>query len=193
MTEGLYIRRDTGLLLFEIKVIESNERELTEISSSTGIGLNLTEMKKIKEYFRQRGRNPTDVELQTIGQTWSEHCFHKTFKGNIIFKGKEIKSLFETYIVEATKKIAPKWCFSVFEDNAGVIEFDEDHAVCFGPPRTCRGTSVKAAAAPIRSRREIFTFRRLLVSFWFPIKIFLTLTNCNCLLPPSDSKANIKY
>jgi len=64
----------------------------------------LQEMKKVKEYFIKEGRNPTDVELQTIGQTWSEHCYHKTFKGKIMFNGKTIDSLFKTYIAKATQK-----------------------------------------------------------------------------------------
>jgi predicted membrane GTPase involved in stress response len=48
-----------------------------------GLALNLEEMEATRNYFRKKKRNPTDVELQTIGQTWSEHCYHKTFKGII--------------------------------------------------------------------------------------------------------------
>ena len=64
------------------------------------------------------------MELQTISQTWSEHCYHKTFKGKIQLDGKEIDSLFKTYIAKATKEIKAPWCFSVFEDNAGIVKFD---------------------------------------------------------------------
>ncbi len=45
------------------------------------LSLNLQEMKAIQSYFDRQGRNPTDIELETIAQTWSEHCKHKTFSG----------------------------------------------------------------------------------------------------------------
>ena len=129
MNVSLYIRRKTPFSLFEVNVLQASEQQLLEISRQLGIGLNLQEMKSVQEYFRQKGRNPTDVELQTIGQTWSEHCFHKTFKGKIKFDGKEIESLFRTYIAEATDVIKPKWCFSIFEDNAGIIRFDKGYGI----------------------------------------------------------------
>ena len=129
MIGSLYTRRNTPFPLFEVNMLEAGEQQLFEISRETGIGLNLQEMKAVQEYFRKRKRNPTDVELQTIGQTWSEHCFHKTFKGKIIFGGAEIDSLFKTYIVKATEEINPSWCFSVFEDNAGIIRFDKDYGI----------------------------------------------------------------
>jgi phosphoribosylformylglycinamidine synthase len=129
MTEGLYKRRKTPFSLFEARVLEANDEQLLEISRELGIVLNLQEMKKVKEYFAKEGQNPTDVELQTIGQTWSEHCYHKTFKGKIKFNGKTIDSLFKTYIAKATQKISPKWCFSVFEENAGIVTFDKGYGI----------------------------------------------------------------
>jgi phosphoribosylformylglycinamidine synthase len=129
MTSSLYIRRNTPFPLFEVNLLEASDHQLLEVSRELGIGLNLQEMKALQQYFRRLGRNPTDVELQTVGQTWSEHCFHKTFKGIIRFNGKEIDSLFKTYIMKATREINPKWCFSVFEDNAGIIRFDGDYGV----------------------------------------------------------------
>ena len=69
------------------------------------------------------------MELQTISQTWSEHCCHKTFKGKIQLDGKEIDSLFKTYIAKATKEIKAPWCFSVFEDNAGIVKFDKGYGI----------------------------------------------------------------
>ncbi len=129
MNGRLYKRRKTSFPLLEINVLEANEQQLLEISQETSIGLNLKEMKAVQEYFMKRKRNPTDIELQTIGQSWSEHCIHKTFKGRIKIDGKEIDSLFKTYISKATKKINPNWCFSVFEDNAGIVHFDEDYGI----------------------------------------------------------------
>ncbi len=129
MTDSLYIRRETPFPLFEINTLEATDQQLLTISRETGIGLNMQEMKSVQEYFRKQKRNPTDIELQTIGQTWSEHCFHKTFKSKISFNGKEIDSLFNTYILKATEEINPSWCFSVFEDNAGIVHFDKDYGI----------------------------------------------------------------
>ena len=129
MTSSLYVRRKVPFQLFEINLQDASDEQLTKLSNELGIGLNLAEMKLVREYFTKRNRNPTDVELQTIGQTWSEHCCHKTFKGRIRFNGKEINSLFKTYIAKVVKEINPKWCFSVFEDNAGIVNFDKGHGI----------------------------------------------------------------
>ena len=129
MTHSLYGRRSTRFSLFEMRILGASDEQLLEMSRETGASLSLQEMKAVKEFFAAKGRNPTDVELQTIGQTWSEHCFHKTFKGKILFKGREIDSLFRTYIAGATSKINPRWCISVFEDNAGIVAFDRGYAV----------------------------------------------------------------
>ena len=129
MISGLYVRRKVPFQLFEINLQGASNKQLMKLSNELGIGLNLAEMKLVREYFTKRNRNPTDVEFQTIGQTWSEHCCHKTFKGRIRFNGKEINSLFKTYIAKVVKEINPKWCFSVFEDNAGIVNFDKGHGI----------------------------------------------------------------
>jgi phosphoribosylformylglycinamidine (FGAM) synthase-like enzyme len=113
----------------KIETHNLSDRQLLEASNELALGLSLEEMKQVQTYFKKQNRNPTDVELQTIGQTWSEHCCHKTFKGKIILDGKEIDSLFKTYIAKATKEINPSWCISVFEDNAGIISFDKGYAI----------------------------------------------------------------
>jgi len=124
-----FTRRKAPFEIHEINILDANDKQLLKISQELGIGLNLEEMKAVKAYFSKKGRNPTDVELQTIGQTWSEHCFHKTFKGNIITDKGKIQSLFKTYIAKATSELNPSWCISIFEDNAGIVEFDENYAI----------------------------------------------------------------
>jgi len=124
-----YVKKDVSFELVEIDLKDADDEQLIKISNELAIGLNLTEMKLVKDYFSKKKRNPTDVELQTIGQTWSEHCYHKTFKGDITTPEGEIHSLFKTYITKATKELDPLWCISVFEDNAGIIEFDENYAI----------------------------------------------------------------
>ncbi len=124
-----YVKKDVPFELVEINLKDADNKTLMQISTKLGIGLNLTEMQLVKDYFSRKNRNPTDVELQTIGQTWSEHCYHKTFKGNITTPEGPISSLFKTYIAKATKELNPDWCISVFEDNAGIIEFDKNYAI----------------------------------------------------------------
>lgn len=125
--------------LIQVDLVNANDDQLMEISKKGQLYLNLEEMRTIQAYFKEEDRNPTDVELETVAQTWSEHCHHKTFRGNIRFTTKEgnkekteiIQSLFKTTIAAATHKVDKKWCVSVFHDNAGIIEFDSDYHVCF--------------------------------------------------------------
>lgn len=126
---SLYAKRNVPFELFEVNLLDADDKELLQISGEMGIGLNLNEMKAVQRYFSRKKRHPTDVELQTIGQTWSEHCYHKTFKGNIATPKSEIRSLFKTYIAKVTIELNPPWCISVFEDNAGLIDFEKGYAV----------------------------------------------------------------
>ncbi len=126
---SLYLRTNTSFHMHEITTQKATDQQLQELSSELGLGLNLQEMKQIQAYFKTKKRNPTDVELQVLGQTWSEHCCHKTFKGKIKIDSKEINSLFKTYISKVTKELNPKWCISVFEDNAGIISFDKGYGI----------------------------------------------------------------
>ncbi|MDB5204897.1 MAG: Phosphoribosylformylglycinamidine synthase [Candidatus Taylorbacteria bacterium] len=95
------------------------------------LALDLAYMKAIQEYFRSKKRNPTDIELESIAQTWSEHCKHTIFADKL----DEIdKGLYKTYIKEATNIIRKKKgkrdiCVSVFSDNAGAIAFDDKYLV----------------------------------------------------------------
>ncbi len=126
---NIYAKREVPYELFEVKLLGANGKQLLQASGMLGIGLNLKEMKAVQKYFSEKGRNPTDVELQTIGQTWSEHCYHKTFRGNITTSKGEIEGLLKTYISKVTGDLNPPWCISVFEDNAGIIDFENGYAV----------------------------------------------------------------
>ncbi|MDD5155253.1 MAG: phosphoribosylformylglycinamidine synthase subunit PurS, partial [Candidatus Omnitrophica bacterium] len=128
--------------LIRVDLSSVSGRKLQEISQKGQLFLNLNEMLKIKEYFRSLGRNPTDCELETIAQTWSEHCWHKTFRGKIRYteklsgpktkrKTKLINNLLKSTIMKATRELDKPWCVSVFKDNSGVIRFDDKYNVCF--------------------------------------------------------------
>ncbi len=113
-----------------------NDEGLLAVSGSRRAALDLAEMKVIQAYFQSEGRDPTDVEFETIAQTWSEHCVHKTFKALITVEGSdgqkyEVNSLFNTYIRAATEKIAAPWALSAFVDNAGIIDLDGENEVSF--------------------------------------------------------------
>ncbi len=126
--------------------------ELVRISREGVLALSLAEMKAIQEYIGVEAGQPeraraglgdtiTDVELEVIAQTWSEHCKHKIFNALIDYEDdigntEKIESLFDTYIkgtTEAVRKAKGKgdFCLSVFKDNAGVISFTEDYNLVF--------------------------------------------------------------
>lgn len=94
-------------------------------------GFSETEFQVIMDYYQKEGREPTDIEMETLAQTWSEHCVHKTLKGKYKYEDEIIDNLLKSTIIKATTELNKPWCISVFEDNAGVIEFDDRWALCF--------------------------------------------------------------
>jgi phosphoribosylformylglycinamidine synthase len=126
--------------LVVVSIRELDDAALQKLSRDGQLSLSLAEMRTIQEHFRAAGRDPTDVELETLAQTWSEHCSHKTLKGKIEFRDKSgvrrYDNLLKETIFAATQEVrrrldADDWCVSVFEDNAGVVRFDDRRHVCF--------------------------------------------------------------
>jgi phosphoribosylformylglycinamidine synthase len=132
--------------IFQLDQME--DEELVNLSEQRLLALSTEEMKAIQKEFQRRGflkeradrglpSGITDVELEMIAQTWSEHCKHKIFNARILYieDGREetIESIFETYIRKTTDKLADKkeYLKSVFHDNSGVIKFDEESLICF--------------------------------------------------------------
>jgi len=92
----------------------------------------LAEMQTIRDYCQKENRDLTDVEFETIAQTWSEHCVHKTFKAKVTLdNGQVIDSIIKTYLKSATDKINAPWVISAFVDNAGIIDFDDEFEISF--------------------------------------------------------------
>ncbi len=112
-TERLFKKKTDKCDCFIVEILSSSDKDLVEISEKMGIALNLSEMKRIKEYFKEKNRNPTDIELQALGQAWSEHCCYKSSKVPL----KE-----HVFGIEEEKIIA--------REDAGVVEFDKDHYYC---------------------------------------------------------------
>ncbi len=122
----------------EVDLAACSDQDLIGLSKDRQLYLTLDEMRTIRDYFAGLGRNPSDCELETIAQTWSEHCVHKTMRGNIEYtdvsrKGRpqDIKNLLKSTVMKATRELNKSWCVSVFKDNAGIIKFDKDHNICF--------------------------------------------------------------
>lgn len=105
---------------------------LDENGSRRGpLALDLPSMKVIQKYFEKLKRNPNDIELESLAQTWSEHCKHTIFANPL----DEIKDgLYKTYIKSATNLIRKQkgkndFCVSVFSDNSGGIVFDDNFLI----------------------------------------------------------------
>ncbi|MFA5143042.1 MAG: phosphoribosylformylglycinamidine synthase subunit PurL [Candidatus Omnitrophota bacterium] len=120
-----------------VDILNASDRRLKAISGDGQLFLSIEEMKAIQRYFKKLGRNPTDCELETVAQTWSEHCKHKTFRGKIEYveqvtsKKVVIDNLLKSTIMKVTKELNKPWCVSVFHDNSGIIRFDEKNNICF--------------------------------------------------------------
>jgi len=129
--------KDYELEIMEVPVTELDDEALMKLATDGELFLNLTEMKAIRDHYRRLGREPRDVEMEMIAQTWSEHCGHKTFRSDVCVRDnsgnvvEEIPNLLKSTVFAATRQLDKPWCLNVFEDNAGVIAFDESHAVCF--------------------------------------------------------------
>ncbi|MHC4720323.1 MAG: phosphoribosylformylglycinamidine synthase subunit PurS, partial [Planctomycetota bacterium] len=116
-------------------VCDLDDDGLIALSKKKDLFLNLVEMQTVQQYYRQLGREPTDVELESLAQTWSEHCVHKTLKSSVdmTVDGQQVHfdNLLKETVFKATMELNKDWCISVFADNAGVVEFDDDSAICF--------------------------------------------------------------
>ena len=122
-----------------VPLLNASHSELEEISREKQLYLTVVEMETIQRFFGEMGRDPTDVELETVAQTWSEHCSHKTLAGRIAYRDERGEQYFDNMLKEtifaATVEIRERlgvddWCVSVFKDNAGVVKFDDEtHAV----------------------------------------------------------------
>jgi phosphoribosylformylglycinamidine synthase len=115
-----------------IAIRNLSDDELLTLSKDRRAALDLAEMQAIRAYCQKENRDLTDVEFETIAQTWSEHCVHKTFKAKVTFDdGKVIDSIIKTYLKSATDKINAPWVISAFVDNAGIIDFDDEFEISF--------------------------------------------------------------
>ncbi|HLF16906.1 MAG TPA: phosphoribosylformylglycinamidine synthase subunit PurL, partial [Candidatus Thermoplasmatota archaeon] len=102
-------RRDVGFPLREFDLDAMADDELVACSKAMSIGLSREEMKDARSYFQSKRRRPTDVEMEALGQAWSEHCCYKSSKP--VLK-RNVYGIAEERIV----------C----REDAGVLPFDGD-------------------------------------------------------------------
>ncbi len=127
--------------LFPIRELDRDG--LLALSGDRRAALDLEEMLAVQRYFQSEQRDVTDIEFETIAQTWSEHCGHKTFKASITIQNpgqgisgrgpadNQVNNLLKTYLRAATDKINAPWVRSAFVDNAGILDFDDQYEVSF--------------------------------------------------------------
>ena len=116
-----------------------DDAALVKLSRDRCLALTAAELKAVRDHFRAVGRDPFEIELETIAQTWSEHCCHKTLGSPVDHVRPDgtirYDNLLKETVFAATKKVremlGPRdWCVSVFRDNSGVVRFDGDHDIC---------------------------------------------------------------
>ncbi len=125
-------------------IADLDDAGLMALSQKNTLSFQLAELHTIQKWFAEQGREPTDIELETLAQTWSEHCSHKTLAGRIAYRDadgeRHYESMLKETIFAATNQLRKQWsedpakedwCVSVFRDNAGIVRFDETDNVCF--------------------------------------------------------------
>lgn len=134
------IGNDYAFRLVTVPLRQASDTELREINERGQLSLSIEELQTIQTQFRQWDRDPTDAELETIAQTWSEHCSHKTLAGAIDYRdengSRQFQNMLKETIFAATSSLRQQWasddwCVSVFRDNAGVVRFDDQWNIAF--------------------------------------------------------------
>ncbi len=167
-----------------IPIIQMNEEDLLELSKDK-LFLNLEEMKIIQNYFTKIKRNPTDLELETLAQTWSEHCAHKTFKAKIIVDGNEKEPLFTRIKKEALKH--NKNIVSAFVDNAGVMDFYDGWAINGKAETHSAPSAIEPYGGAMTGSGGVF---RDIVATGQGAKVVVS-TDIFCLAPPDMDKSKL--
>ncbi len=124
----------------EVRLSGLDDAALIKLSQAGQLALSADEMRRVRDHFAASGREPTECELETVAQTWSEHCSHKTLKGRIEYRETirgmtrtvQFENMLKETVFAATQEIiqslgAANWCVSVFADNAGVVRFSESN------------------------------------------------------------------
>ncbi len=136
--------------ILDFDLSEMTDEQLIAFSKERLLALTADEMNAVKGYYNRADiraireteglpAGPTDVEIEMIAQTWSEHCKHKILNADVEYydkttgKNERISSLFKEYVKKTTDEVSEvkDYLRSVFHDNSGVIVFDDDNLICF--------------------------------------------------------------
>ncbi len=96
-----------------------NPDGLLRISRDRRLFLDVDQMTALQSISQKMKRSLTDAELEMFAQTWSDHCFHTTWKSLGL-----LQLLWDT-----TNQINHPLVISVFEDNAGAMTFYDGWAI----------------------------------------------------------------
>ncbi|MDB4724393.1 phosphoribosylformylglycinamidine synthase subunit PurL [bacterium] len=127
-------------VLQSVAIRNASDEQLKEINRAGQLSLNLVELQTIQQHYRELHRDPTDIELESIAQTWSEHCSHKTLAGRIDYTDENGTMIFDNMLKETIFQSTvdlqeefgeANWCVSVFKDNAGIVQFDDRFNIAF--------------------------------------------------------------
>ncbi len=137
--KSIALGTDYRFKLTTVPIRGMDDAALQKLSKEGQLYLSLVEMQTVQNYFSTLDRDPTDIELETVAQTWSEHCSHKTLAGRIRYRDEKGERRFDNMLKEtvfaATQELRKRagtddWCISVFKDNAGVVKFNDTYDVC---------------------------------------------------------------
>jgi phosphoribosylformylglycinamidine synthase II len=118
----------TGLVEV-VPVRGADDAGLSALNQARGLALDPAELRVIADYFASIGRDPTDVELEMLAQTWSEHCAHKSFRADVELPDGSVATPLLARLREATDHIAAPFVRSAFVGNAGIVSFVPDVTV----------------------------------------------------------------
>ena len=103
--------------------------QLSQLNRQRGLALDHSELLVVQQWFATEGRDPTDAEIETIAQTWSEHCSHKTFTARITTTGGDEIAPLLRQLRDCTRTINAPFVVSAFDGNAGIVRFGDSHAL----------------------------------------------------------------
>ena len=120
----------------QVRLSGLDDDALVQLSRERTLSLDRTELREIAAFFAAAGREPTDAELETLAQTWSEHCNHKTFRAVIdltvhdgdgtVVGTETVDGLLRSCLRAATDTVDRPFVRSAFVDNAGIVAFDDN-------------------------------------------------------------------
>jgi phosphoribosylformylglycinamidine synthase len=103
----------------QIPLAGLSDEELLKLSNENSWYAPLSQLKTLQGYEKKLGRPLTDAEIEITVQSWSDHCYHTTWRSLKLLER----------LKKSTDKINHPLIVSVFKDNAGGMKFYEGQVV----------------------------------------------------------------